>query len=554
MIRRPLSRHLFSGATFAAATGLAALVPGGCNQVLDVEQFEVKASSETPAGCTTNRGCVELNGPGFICRKEDGACVSLTSENCPTVYGNYEDDGTVFFGTVFPLSGTNATTGRALQNSVELGARELEVMNGLQPVAGSTERRHVALVQCDDASNNDKAVAAATHLVSDLRVPVLIGTNATGVTLKMATEVTIKNGVFMISPTATGRDLTTLDDQGLFWRTSPSSDLQIEALVQLLPYVEADLRASLALAPTDTISVGAAVKSDGFGTGLAKGLVESERFVFNGLPGTSEANRPHFVSSEYGNPDNPASTVDYDGTAALLLAERPHIVFMFGTNEAINEILPRLEDNWPADAPYRPLYLFANSGYKADLWQAVAQRDPTGTGLRRRVLGVTYGSTGRNYDVFRISYTSTFKDGSSPDVLSTSNAYDTFYLMAYAAYAAYAAGTTTLSGRSIADAMAQLVSGTPANVGPGDANQVLGLLKARQPVNLLGASGPLDFDLTTGEAPSDIQIWCVKLVNGAPDKQGTYAGPKLSADTNALVGAAPASPFDYAALKTTCSF
>jgi hypothetical protein len=552
MIRRHRSSRS-SGVAFAAVAGLSALAPGGCNNVLDVGQFQVKATAGA-IGCTTNRECIAAQGPNFICRKEDLSCVSLTSDNCPTVYGNYEEDSTIFFGTVFPLSGTNATTGKALQNSVELGARELDILNGLPPVTGATERRYIALVQCDDASNNDKAVAAATHLVADLHVPVLIGTNATGVTLKMATEVTIKNGVFMISPTATGRDLTTLDDQGLFWRTSPSSDLQIEALAQLMPYVEADLRASLALPTEAKISVAAAVKSDGFGTGLAKGLVESDLFTFNGLPGTSEANRPYFLSSEYGNPDSTASTPDYDGTAAQLLAARPHVIFMFGTNEVINELLPRLEDNWPTAAPYRPLYLFANSGYKADLWQAIAQRDPLGVGLRRRVLGVTYGSTDRNYDVFRISYNSTFKDGSSPDVLSTSNAYDTFYLMAYAAYAAYAAGAPTLTGRSVADAMGRLVTGMPANVGPGDSNQVLSLLKAQQSVDLVGASGPLNFDLSTGEAPSDIQIWCVKLANGVPDKQGTYAGPKLSADTSTLVGSAPGSAFDYATLKTSCNF
>ncbi len=554
MSRRPPHRRPRPGAALVAAAALASLAYGGCNSVLDVSQFKVKAAAGAAAGCATNRACIDANGPNFVCRKEDGACVALTSENCPAVYGSYEEDDTIFFGTVFPLSGTNASTGRALQNSVELGARELDILNGLPPAGGSAGRRHVALVQCDDASDNDKAVAAATHLVSDLRVPVLIGTNATGVTLKMATEVTIKSGTFMISPTATGRDLTTLDDQGLFWRTAPSSDLQIEALMQLLPHVEADLRASLGLAPGAPISVGAAVKSDGFGTGLAKGLVESERFAFNGSPGTSEANRPYYVSSEYGNPDNAASPLDYEGTAARLLAARPHVVFMFGTNEVINEVLPRLEDNWPADAPHRPLYLFGNSGYKADLWAAIARRDPTGTGLRRRVLGVTYGATGRNYDVFRISYASTFADGSSPDVLSTSNAYDTFYLMAYAAYAAYAAGAPALTGRAVADAMGRLVAGAPANVGPGDSNQILSALKAQQSVDLLGASGPLDFDLATGEAPSDIQLWCVKLVGGAPDKQGTYAGPKLSADTNTLVGAAPSAPFDYAALKTSCSF
>ncbi len=547
--RRPSAARL--------APALVALwASGGCNQVLSTGDYKVGSGGGSLVSCTNNRGCAEALGDFAICRKADAKCVKLTTEQCRTVYGDYQDDDAIFFGTVFPLTGTNASTGRALQNSVELAARELDSLNGLPPVPGSSEQRHVAVVQCDDASNGDEAVRAAAHLATQVRVPVIIGSNATGVSLKIATEVTIKNGVLLVSPSATGRDLTNLDDQGLFWRTAPTSVLQVDTLVQLLPHVEADLRATLGLATSDKIKIGAAVKSDGFGKGLLQGLVESEGFVFNGSSGTSEANNEYFLSSEYGNPDDPASQVNYEGTVVRLLEERPHIIFVFGSNEAINEVLPRLEDRWPANAGYRPLYLFTDSGYKADLWRLVAERDPAGNGLRQRVLGVIFGVASRSYDVFRNNYRTTFNDGSQPDVLGTPNAYDAFYLMAYAAYAA---GAAPLTGRALADNMGKLVSGTTIGAGPGDAGRAFGALRGGGSIDFVGASGPLNFDLSVGEALSDIQFWCVKLADDgkSPDAQGTFAGndgPKLSADTNALVGAPSTAPFDYAQLQRLCEF
>ncbi|MCU0682971.1 MAG: ABC transporter substrate-binding protein [Polyangiaceae bacterium] len=551
---RPGRRPRLSLWASLAPLALALGAPGGCNQVLSTGDYDVGEGSGSLVSCSSSRACVEALGPYSACRQADSKCVKLTSEQCTTVYGDYQSDDAIFFGTVFPLTGTNATTGRALQNSVELAARDLDRLNGLPPAPGSSAQRPVVIVQCDDASNGDEAVRAAAHLTSTVRVPVIIGSNATGVSRKMATEVTIKGGVMLVSPSATGRDLTELEDQGLFWRTAPTSVLQVDTLVQLLPYVEADLRSSLGLGAADKIKIGAAVKSDGFGTGLLQGLIESKSFVFNGAPGTGEANRPYFLASEYGNPDDAASTVNYQGTVDRLLEALPHIIFVFGSNEAINEVLPRVEDGWPASAPYRPLYLFTDSGYKADLWRFVSDRDPSGDGLRRRVLGVIFGAQGTSYENFRVAYTSNFNDGSQPDVLGTPNAYDAFYLMAYAAVAA---GGTPLSGRVLADNMAKLVAGTTINVGAGDAGRAFGALRAGQGIDFVGASGPLNFDLATGEALSDIQIWCVKMGEGAspkPEPQGSFAGPKLSADTNALVGEPATSAFSYAQLKQRCEF
>ena len=57
-------------------------------------------------------------------------------------------------------------------------------------------------------------------------------------------------------------------------------------------------------------------------------------------------------------------------------------------------------------------------------------------------------------------------------------------------------------------------------------------------VNVTGASGSLDFDLQTGEAPSDIQIWCL-AIDPNTGKAGSYvnSGYYFDAATKMLAGA-----------------
>ena len=58
-------------------------------------------------------------------------------------------------------------------------------------------------------------------------------------------------------------------------------------------------------------------------------------------------------------------------------------------------------------------------------------------------------------------------------------------------------------------------------------------MQKMQPFNFEGASGSLQFDPNTGEAPSDIQIWCLPDdVNTAGSNSGLF----YSADQDMLAG------------------
>ena len=65
------------------------------------------------------------------------------------------------------------------------------------------------------------ATAAAEGLISG-GVAAIMGADCSGVTGAIATNVAVPNGVVMISPSATSPGLTTLADNGFFFRTAPS--------------------------------------------------------------------------------------------------------------------------------------------------------------------------------------------------------------------------------------------------------------------------------------------------------------------------------------------
>jgi branched-chain amino acid transport system substrate-binding protein len=65
------------------------------------------------------------------------------------------------------------------------------------------------------------ATSAAEGLVA-YGVVAIMGADCSGVTGAVATNVSVPNGIALISPSATSPGLTTLDDNGVFFRTAPS--------------------------------------------------------------------------------------------------------------------------------------------------------------------------------------------------------------------------------------------------------------------------------------------------------------------------------------------
>src|SRR5262249_36490072 len=153
------------------------------------------------------------------------------------------------FGTIFPLTGGDGSTGRPMRSSVDLAINDFKVNgNGILPEPGGTARRPLVAVHCDDHGESERALAAARHLPDVVGVPAIVGAAFSGITIDVATEVTIARGTLLLSPSATSAAITELADDGLVWRLSPSDTLQSKALVVLAARAETQLRKDLGLA------------------------------------------------------------------------------------------------------------------------------------------------------------------------------------------------------------------------------------------------------------------------------------------------------------------
>ena len=84
---------------------------------------------------------------------------------------------------------------------------------------------------CIDAA---AATAAAERLVTAEGVAAIFGADCSGVTIAVTNNVSVPNGVVTISPSATSPALTTIEDNGLFFRTAPSDARQGQVLAEVL--------------------------------------------------------------------------------------------------------------------------------------------------------------------------------------------------------------------------------------------------------------------------------------------------------------------------------
>lgn len=508
--------------------------------------------------CATTAECIEANGENFICRNPvlgKRECVSLLNEDCVLVEGNYQDENAVFIGSVFPLAGANADTGLSSQNGARLAISEIQGNAGGLPAVGGGSRRPLVLVSCNDDSDADRTVRAASYLIDVVGVQAVIGASFSGLSLAIANQVTIPKGALLFSPSATSVALTDLPDKdqrcvaacagdadceaacpGLFWRTSPNDELQSAALSQYMPIVEDRIRADLVLEPTDDIKVILLHKGDSYGEGISRAL--EEQLEINGAPANGQTS--NYQRFDYGDRDNPTEDpVKYGEAKTLILEERPHAVFVLGTEEGINEIIAQVEPDWDEDViGYEPNWILGDGGFVGELETLVAAQPSSAerTSLRQRLRGSVPGTSAENNPIFSTFLNSyQFAEG-SPATFGAAGAYDIVYLLAFGMASA---GTQPLTGTNIARGLLRTVPpGTSIRVGPGALNTGFGIMTNASGGNMdfQGASGPLDFDLGTGEAESDILIWCMRANSQGVAVRQLESGLLYSAADSELVG------------------
>ena len=125
------------------------------------------------------------------------------------------DGHSIKMGIILGFTGPIESLTPAMAASAELAFKEASDSGSL--LGGKKIEPVRADSTCVDSA---AATAAAEGLISG-GVAAIMGADCSGVTA-IATNVAVPNGVVMISPSATSPGLTTLDDNGYFFRTAPS--------------------------------------------------------------------------------------------------------------------------------------------------------------------------------------------------------------------------------------------------------------------------------------------------------------------------------------------
>ncbi len=121
----------------------------------------------------------------------------------------------VKIGTLLDLTGALEAYGKPIQNGAILAAEHINA-------AGGPLGRKLELVHRDSQTDPTAGIDAAKKLVELDKVVAIVGALSSGVTIPVATSVTIPSGIVQISPASTSPQITYLQDNDLLFRTCPS--------------------------------------------------------------------------------------------------------------------------------------------------------------------------------------------------------------------------------------------------------------------------------------------------------------------------------------------
>ncbi|MDA8894381.1 ABC transporter substrate-binding protein [Amylibacter sp.] len=131
----------------------------------------------------------------------------------------------VFLGFTGPLESLVLHMGPGAEAAIDEVSNSGKFMNGSKVISVRAD------TTCIDSG---AATAAAERLITSDKVNGIVGGDCSGVTTAALTNVAMPNGMVMISPSATSPALSTLEDNGLFFRTSPSDARQGNVMTNIL--------------------------------------------------------------------------------------------------------------------------------------------------------------------------------------------------------------------------------------------------------------------------------------------------------------------------------
>jgi branched-chain amino acid transport system substrate-binding protein len=448
--------------------GVVGLLGSGCS-LISASGLE---ECQTSADCGADRVCTEQK-----------LCLPRPT-GCDTVYGS-QDPNAIPVGGLFPVhSGTGV--GAPIDESDEQ-AGNATVLALEQINQRTLSGKQLALYFCDTGNDSERARRQAEWLVKEKKVASVI-TGGSSQTLAVAQSVTIAANVLTLSYSATTPELTPLQDKnggavGLVWRTSPTDSIQGTVLANL---VRSDARLG------SPKKVGILYVDDPYGQGLYN-IVSEQLTTKPELPNRGFA---------YARNGDVRAAVDllngYDPDLTVLVGFASDVTNIL-TEAASRPNLGRNVHRWLFSDSVKDVAVLANAAAAAQAQGFYGTAPAQGAG--------------QAFKTFQSNFQDRFKKDPS-EYAYTSNAYDAMYLLALGiSYAQGNGGVVT--GPKLAEGLTKL-SATQTNpiqlTTPNFTNLATELAAGRS-VNVDGASGPLDFNNDTGEAPAPVELWRVSGSN-----------------------------------------
>lgn len=358
-------------------------------------------------------------------------------------------------GSLVSTTGDLAAYGPPINNGGVLAAKDVNA-------AGGVLGHDMEIILRDTQTNPTAAVDAAKKLVDIDKVVGIAGALSSGVTIPVATSVSVPGGVVQISPASTSEKISTLNDNDYIFRTVAMDALQAPALARVLKEDKGFGSISIVYVNND------------YGEGLAKGL----EAAFQKLGGRVTAMIPYN--------DKQAS---YKGEAEQAVKGNPDAVAMISYPQFGSMIMRQI-----LEIGYKGTFAYADGMKAPEIIKNVGAK----------YVNDTYGTVAANPNQKLASW---FKDhyrdefGEMPPKPYIDTQYDAVVLMALAMSKGGAASREVIHGNL------RRVANPPGHkVDARNLAEAFRLLKEGKEINYDGVSGSCDFD-KFGDVPGSFEVW-----------------------------------------------
>lgn len=482
--------------------------------------FDEELHNMQPVGeCTTHAECTErlsragTDVPAACVQQPVAHCVPLLSEDCTVVTGNHLSERAIFIGSLLSTTGSQGSTNLARQESAALAVEQVNASGGVPSATG--EPRPLVLVSCDEAANLTRS---AQHLISELRVPAIIGPNTSQDTIDLTNTLSAAAGTALFTPTGVASSIANLQDNNLTFQMVPNDTQRAPLMIQQINDLESQLKGERG---KTMVKLGVVYRNDALGVGTRTAL---SGLILNGadLSHSIEFGQAHIDPYDFTLPDQQAIVAAY-------LDYRPDIIVIAGTAEVITKFVMPLETAWPSNVP-RPYYVGIDSVRVPELIAAVKDNDD----LRKRIrgTGVTPGPVSAGvFNSFKVDYQVRY-----PNKPATISGMGSSYDAAFAiAYALAASKDRPVSGANISAGLAQLSGGaTEILLSSTTVLAAYQQLAAGNAIAVQGTFGPFEWDSTGATAGGVLEVWCISAVGSAPSFQPS--GLTYDIKTHAFAG------------------